>query len=142
MAAALTLSELARLVGGDIVRAGSGDLITGVAALDAATPADASFFGNDKYWHQFLATAAGVVIVGRDESGGPATTSLVAADNPSLAFAAVISHFSATKVAISPGIHPAAVVDTTASINPARSSWSTSNTYAIRISSNPNDGVA
>ncbi|MCF7674014.1 MAG: UDP-3-O-(3-hydroxymyristoyl)glucosamine N-acyltransferase [Akkermansiaceae bacterium] len=121
MAAALTLSELACLVGGDIVRAGPCDLITGVAALDSATTADVSFFGNDKYWNQFLATAAGVVIVGRNESGGPEATGLVAADNPSLAFAAVVGHFAATRAAITPGIHPGAWVDAAASINPARS---------------------
>jgi len=120
VAAALTLPELARLAGGDIVRTGAGGALTGVAALDTAGPGDVSFLGNDKYRTQFLTTAAGVVIVGRDEIEGPETTGLVAVDNPSLAFAAIVGHFATASAVFTPGIHPKAAVDPNAMINPAR----------------------
>ncbi len=119
MAFALTLPELVRLVDGDIVRAGTDCPFTGVAALDSAGLQDISFLGNDKYRGQFLTTKAGAVIVARGEVGGPASTGLVAVDHPSMAFSAVIRHFSATAGLPVPGIHPQASVDPTAVMDQA-----------------------
>lgn len=109
------------MVGGDIVRPGVCERITGVAALDSAEPGDVSFLGNDKYRTQFLTTRAGVVIVARDETGGPEGTALIATDNASWAFTAVVRYFSAATAPFAPGIHPQAAVDPTASIDPTRS---------------------
>ena len=117
VANSLTLSELARLVDGDLVRGESADSFLGVSALDAAGPDEVSFLGNDKYRSQFLTTHAGAVIVARGETGGPETTALIAVGNPSLAFAAVVGHFSAAATALAPGIHPRAVVDSSAILN-------------------------
>ena len=68
----------------------------------------------------FLATSAGAVLVPRGESAGPETTALIAVDNPSLAFAAVVKHFAATSRPFAPGIHPRASVDPTAKLDPAK----------------------
>jgi len=119
LALVLTLSELARLVDGDIVRGGAECTLTGVAALDAAGRQDISFLGNDKYRGQFLTTRAGAVLVARGESGGPDGVGLVAVDNPSMAFSAVVAHFSATAAAVTPGVHPRAMVDPAAVFDPA-----------------------
>jgi len=120
VAFALTLSELARLADGDIVRGGLDWSYTGMAALDAAAPTDISFLGNEKYRGLFLATCAGAVLVPRGESDGPETTALIAVDNPSLAFAAVVKHFAATSRPFEPGIHPRASVDPTAKLDPTK----------------------
>lgn len=118
MAAALTVSELARLVVGDVIRVGSTPVFTGLAALDSAGPADVSFLGNDKYRPAFLETRAGAVIVGRDEIGGPESAALIAADNPSLAFAAVVGYFASASAAFMAEVHPRAIVDPSARLNP------------------------
>ena len=120
MAFALTLSELARLADGDIVRGGLDSSYTGMAALDAATPGDISFLGNEKYRAQFLATSAGAVLVPRGVTLGPETTALIAVDNPSLAFAAVVRHFAAAARPFVPGIHPSATVDPSAKLDPEK----------------------
>jgi UDP-3-O-[3-hydroxymyristoyl] glucosamine N-acyltransferase len=120
LAAALTLSELALLVDGNIVRGGLDLHLTGVASLDAAGPGDASFLGNDKYRGQFLVTAAGAVIAAAGETGGPESTALITVENPSLAFAAVVRHFAATARALQPGIHPRAIVEPGAILDPAK----------------------
>lgn len=118
---ALTLSELARLVDGDIVRVGPDLPIEGIAALDEAGPTELSFLGNEKYRAQFLATRAGVVIVPRGVTEGPADSALIAADNPSFAFGLAVKHFvAATARVFSPGIHPRAMVDDTARLDPAK----------------------
>jgi UDP-3-O-[3-hydroxymyristoyl] glucosamine N-acyltransferase len=120
VAFALTLSELARLADGDIVRGGLDSSYAGMAALDAATPADISFLGNEKYRGLFLTTLAGAVLVPRGEVEGPETTALIAVDNPSLAFAAVVKHFAAASRPFEPGIHASASVDSTAKLDPAK----------------------
>lgn len=120
MAFALTLSELARWVDGDIVR-GELDLsLTGMAALDAAAPHEISFLGNEKYHGKFLATRAAAVIVPRGVIDGPETTALVAVDNPSLAFAVVVRHFAAASKKFQPGVHPRAFVDPSAKLDPSK----------------------
>jgi UDP-3-O-[3-hydroxymyristoyl] glucosamine N-acyltransferase len=120
LAFALTLSELARWVDGDIVRGGLDLPLTGMAALDAAGPQDVSFLGNAKYRGQFEETKAGVVLVPRDESGGPEGAALIAVDNPTLAFSVVVRHFAAASRKFVPGIHPRAWVDPSAALNPEK----------------------
>ena len=120
MAFALTLSELARWVDGDIVRGGLDLSLSGMAALDAAGPHDVSFLGNEKYHGQFLQTRAAVVIVSRGVTDGPEATALIAVDNPSLAFAVVVRHFAAATRQFAPGIHPRAFVDPSAILDPTQ----------------------
>ncbi|HEY1121633.1 MAG TPA: UDP-3-O-(3-hydroxymyristoyl)glucosamine N-acyltransferase [Haloferula sp.] len=117
----LTLSELARLVDGDIVRGGPDLLIEGIGALDEAGASELSFLGNEKYRAQYLATRAGAVIVPRGVTEGPETSALIAADNPSFAFGLAVKHFvAATARVFTPGIHPRAFVDESAKLDPAK----------------------
>jgi UDP-3-O-[3-hydroxymyristoyl] glucosamine N-acyltransferase len=120
LAFALTLSELARWVDGDIVRGGLDLSLTGMAALDAASPHDVSFLGNEKYYAQFLETKAAAVIVPRGITEGPVGTALIAVENPSLAFAIVVRHFAAAVRKFSAGVHPRASVDPTAVFDPEK----------------------
>ena len=120
MAFALTLAELAHMVDGRIVRGEPATLYTGMAALDVAGPGDISFFGNDKYRAQFTHATAGAVLVSPGETGGRDTTALVEVGNPTLAVAAVITHFSAAARPFAPGIHPLASVDPTVKLDPAK----------------------
>jgi UDP-3-O-[3-hydroxymyristoyl] glucosamine N-acyltransferase len=120
LAIALTLSELARWIDGDIVRGGLDLSFTGMAALDEAGPGDVSFLGNEKYHTQFEQTKAGAVIVPRGETGGPADTALIAVDNPTLAFSTVVRHFAAASRAFAPGVSPTAFVDPSATLDPQK----------------------
>jgi UDP-3-O-[3-hydroxymyristoyl] glucosamine N-acyltransferase len=120
VALALTLSELARWIDGDIVRGGLDLSLTGMAALDAAGPHDVSFLGNERYHPQFLETRAAAVIVPRGVTDGPATTALIAVDNPTLAFSTVVRHFAEISRAFTPGVHPMAAVDPTATLDPEK----------------------
>ena len=120
MAISLSLSELARRIDGNTICGEAGSLFSGMAALDVAGSEDISFLGNEKYLPQFLSTKAGAVIVpaGYDfKTDGPA---LIAVPNPSLAFATVVRHFAAAASPFTPGVHPAAHVDPTAKLDPAK----------------------
>jgi UDP-3-O-[3-hydroxymyristoyl] glucosamine N-acyltransferase len=118
VAFALSLAELAQMVGGQIVRGQLEATFTGMASLDAAGPQDISFLGNEKYRPLFLTTAAGAVIVGPGESAGPAATALIAVENPSFAFAAVVRHFAVAGRPFTPGVHARAWVDPSATLDP------------------------
>ncbi len=116
----VTLSELAILVEGEIIR-GAGDRgFTGIAALDDASPHDISFLGNDKYRSQFLTTNAGAVVVQHGETGGREEVALVAVTNPTYAFGAVVKYFAAAAIPFIPGVHPRAFVDPTAEFDPSK----------------------
>lgn len=116
---ALQLSELARLVDGDIVRGEPSFLVEGVASLDEAAATEVSFLGNEKYRQEFLATRAGAVIVPRGAPAGPDGVALIAADNPSFAFGEAVKYFTkALARRFEPGVHPRAVVDESASLDP------------------------
>ena len=120
MAIALSLSELAQWIDGDIVRGGLDLSLTGMAALDMADPHDVSFLGNEKYHAQFLETKAAAVIVPRGVTSGPEGTALIAVDNPTLAFSVVVKHFAEIARKFVPGIHPHASVDPSAVLNPEK----------------------
>ena len=120
MAFALTLSELARWIDGNIIR-GEFDLsLTGMASLDEACATDVSFLGNEKYFPQFAATKAGAVIVPLGTDTGPPSAALIAVENPTLAFSQVVKHFAKGGREFIPGIHPNASVDPTAMLDPTK----------------------
>jgi len=120
VAIALSLSELAQWIDGDIVRGGLDLSLTGMAALDMADTHDVSFLGNEKYHAHFLETKAAAVIVPRGVTGGPPGTALIAVDNPTLAFSVVVKHFAEIARKFVPGIHPDASVDPSAVLNPEK----------------------
>lgn len=120
MASALTLSELALLADGNVVRGGLDCSYAGVASLEEASSAEVSFLGNEKYRGQFFATKAGAVLVPRSVTAGPDGVALVAVDNPSLAFTNIVRHFAAAARALKPGIDLRASVDTSAKLDPTK----------------------
>lgn len=120
MAFTITLGELAREVGGNIVRGEPAFVISGMAALDAAGPFDVSFLGNAKYRPQFLTTEAGAAIVPEGENGGPESCAVIAVSNPSLAFATVVRMFGRPPKPFAAGVHPRAFVHETAKLDPQK----------------------
>ncbi len=117
----LTLSELARQVGGDIVRGEPSFLVEGIAALDEAGPSELSFLGNERYRQQFLETRAGAVIVPPGVTAGPEATALIAVENPSFAFGVAVKHFTAAHARVfKPGIDPRAIIDESVGLDPEK----------------------
>jgi len=111
-----TSREIAELVGGRL--AGNADLmVTGVASLQEAQPADLSFLGNDRYKGQVTPSAAGVVLVPESfPEPVPAGRAWIFCANPSAAFSKVVMLFAPPTVTYPPGIHPLAAVDPAARI--------------------------
>ena len=115
-----TLGEIAAHLGGELI-GDPGLRVTRIGPLEGATSSTISFLSNPRYQSQFASTQAGCVIVGpamRDAAVLRGAT-LVAAD-PYLCFAKLTQWWVArTRPPVVPGIHPSAVVDSSATIAPS-----------------------
>lgn len=114
----LSLEAVAALTGGKILSGDPELSVFGVASLLEASHEEASFLGNEKYFHDFLNTSAGLVLVPPGVPAYPEHVAFVEVDNPSMAFNALVKYFMASAYRFTPGIHPTAVIDPSASFNP------------------------
>lgn len=88
-------------------------MVTGLAGMREATPNDISFLASPKYQAAVKATRACALIVARDlvvDFDGV----VIRVDNPSEAFAELVRQVAPPPVTFAPGIHPTAVVASTA----------------------------
>ncbi|MGE5197304.1 MAG: UDP-3-O-(3-hydroxymyristoyl)glucosamine N-acyltransferase [Deltaproteobacteria bacterium] len=103
-----TLKEIAQLIDGEVI----GDesvVITGVCGIKEASQGDITFLANPKYLSLLETTHASAVITSKDikQTGKP----IIRTENPSLAFAKVVSLAEPENVKHPPrGIHPTAIL--------------------------------
>ena len=108
----MKLGDIAKTLGCEL--AGDPEIeITGVAGLDEAGPSELSFLSNPRYTPKIKTTRAAAIIVGR-ESAAPGIAALVSA-NPYLDFARALELFYRPPRP-PPGVHPTAVVASTATV--------------------------
>lgn len=103
-----TLAEIAQIIDGEIV----GDphiVITGICGIKEAACGDLTFVANPKYLGLMETTKASAIITSRDVAD--ATKPIIRTDNPSLAFAKMVSLLSSNNEVKHPqGIHPEAII--------------------------------
>jgi len=118
----LSLAEIVDALGGDLVGAPS-MFIEGLAPLESAQACHIAFLSNSKYQSQLRSTQAGCVIVSpaMKEHASP-DLSLIVTNNPYLYFARLTQlwkrKFRSPRF---PGVHPSAVVDASAEVDPTAS---------------------
>lgn len=109
-----TLQDLAALSGGELI----GDpmlKVTGAASLGEATQGEISFFANPKYVGLLRMTRASALFVPPDFAE-PIPAAQIRVSNPTKAFEQVVLKFAPKPIAFAPGIHPSAVVDSSAQL--------------------------
>lgn len=110
-----TLSALAERVNGQLV--GVADFpISKVGTLQNAGADAISFLANSKYRKYLQTTRAGAVIVSETDSDAVIGNAIVVAD-PYVAYANIASLLFPQEVVAELGIHPSAVIDSSANIN-------------------------
>ncbi|MFH0738390.1 MAG: UDP-3-O-(3-hydroxymyristoyl)glucosamine N-acyltransferase [Candidatus Omnitrophota bacterium] len=102
-----TLKEIAKLVNGEVV-GDEGIVITGVCGIKEAEAGDITFVANPKYFPFIEKTRATAIIVPRDLKD--ASRPIIRTDNPSIAFAKVLSLAMIFEVVHPKGIHPSAIL--------------------------------
>ena len=91
--------------------------VSGVATLERADAKRLSFFASGKYRSQLLATRAGAVLVKASDQASCPVNALVSA-NPHADFARIANLF-APEIFIVPGVHPSAIIEAGAKIDPS-----------------------
>ena len=109
----LRLCELAELY--NLRFEGDGEtLIEAVGSLSEATSSQLSFLSNPAYREQLKTTRAGAVIVSAEDAKSCPVNTLIA-DNPYVSYAKIAQRFDPRRPS-TPGLHPSACIDPTASI--------------------------
>jgi UDP-3-O-[3-hydroxymyristoyl] glucosamine N-acyltransferase len=102
-----TLREIAQLIDGSVI--GDGDTeINGVCGIKEAKEGDITFIANPKYIALMKQTKASAIITTPDVKKSPKP--LIITENPSLAFAKLLSLVAPNEIIRFKGIHPTAVI--------------------------------
>ncbi len=110
----LSLAELAQRFSLEL--RGAGDLqISGVGTLATAGPGQLSFLANPSYRKDLASTRAAAVVLRTDDAESAPCAVLIARD-PYVAFAEIAALFE-SRPDYAPGIHPSAVIDSTAQVS-------------------------
>lgn len=102
-----TVSEIAKIIDGEVV----GDkniVITGICGIKEAQDGDLTFLANPKYFSFIEKTHASAIITSRQVEN--ASKTIIRTEDPSLAFAKVVSLLAEGEVKHPKGIHPSAIL--------------------------------
>ncbi|MFH1406400.1 MAG: UDP-3-O-(3-hydroxymyristoyl)glucosamine N-acyltransferase [Candidatus Omnitrophota bacterium] len=103
----LTVKEIAKLLSGEVV--GDPDIkIKGVCGIKESKPGDITFIANSRYNPLMDNTQASCVITSRDVKNAPRT--IIRTENPSLAFAKIVSVFWPEQIKHPTGMHATATI--------------------------------
>ncbi|MDD2688601.1 MAG: UDP-3-O-(3-hydroxymyristoyl)glucosamine N-acyltransferase [Candidatus Omnitrophica bacterium] len=102
-----TLKEIAKLIDGEVV-GDEATVITGVAGIKEAYKGDITFLANPKYFSLIEKTRASAIITARQVER--ISKPIIRTDNPSLAFAKIVSLIAPNGIGHPKGIHPSAIV--------------------------------
>jgi len=103
----VNLGEIAGIINGEVV----GDesiIITGVRGIKEAKEGDLTFIANPKYLCLMETTKASAIITSRDVKNS--SKPLIRIDNPSLAFAKMVSLLAPSEIHHPQGVHPQAII--------------------------------
>jgi UDP-3-O-[3-hydroxymyristoyl] glucosamine N-acyltransferase len=102
-----TLKEIAELLKGEVV-GDSSVIITGASGIKEAVAGDITFLANSKYLSLLNTTAASAIITSKEIQAS--NKPIIRTDNPSLAFAKIISLIAPDNVKHLQGVHPSAIL--------------------------------
>ncbi len=115
-----TLSEVAALVGGEVVAGDPHAEVRGFASLNEALPGDLTFFHDPRYRERLRDTRATAVLVPLDHEPAPDGPACIRVEKPSEAFEKVVDRFGFHAPAFAPGVHPSAAIAASAEFDPAK----------------------
>jgi UDP-3-O-[3-hydroxymyristoyl] glucosamine N-acyltransferase len=102
-----TLKEIADIINGEIV-GDEGTVVTGVCGIKEAREGDLTFVANSRYATLMNHTKASAIITSKDVKSAPKP--IIRTENPSVAFAKMVSLLAPNEVKRPKGIHKTAVL--------------------------------
>jgi UDP-3-O-[3-hydroxymyristoyl] glucosamine N-acyltransferase len=116
----IALSELAELLGGQLLTGDPSLIINGFASLKEARAGDLSFFYDARYRDRLAATQASAVLVPLGWDAKDARVALLAVEDPSKSFEKVVDTYGFHATPFEAGIHPSSVIAEGVVADPAR----------------------
>jgi UDP-3-O-[3-hydroxymyristoyl] glucosamine N-acyltransferase len=111
----MTVEELAREIGAEVVGDGSATVLS-AATLEDAQPGQVSFLANAKYARQLETTRASAVVVAPSVRATTGNLTLLKTTDPYYAFMKAVVRLHGHRKHPRAGVHPAAHIDPTATI--------------------------
>ncbi len=102
-----TLEEIAAIIGGEIV-GDKNTVVTGICGIKEARKGDLTFVANSRYVSLMNQTRASAIITSKDVESAPKP--IIRTENPSIAFAKMVSLMAPNETKKPRGIHPTAVI--------------------------------
>lgn len=102
-----TIKEIAVIVDGEIV-GDENTVVTGICGIKEAREGDLTFVANPRYLPLMNHTRASAIITSKDVKSAPKP--IIRTENPSIAFAKMVSLIAPNEVKRPTGIHPTAVI--------------------------------
>jgi UDP-3-O-[3-hydroxymyristoyl] glucosamine N-acyltransferase len=102
-----TIKEIAVIVDGEIV-GDENTVVTGICGIKEAREGDLTFVANPRYLPLMNHTRASAIITSKDVKSAPKP--IIRTENPSIAFAKMVSLMAPNEVKRPTGIHPTAVI--------------------------------
>jgi UDP-3-O-[3-hydroxymyristoyl] glucosamine N-acyltransferase len=109
-----TIKEIATLVKGTVIGSEAA-VVTGFSGIKEAQEGDLTFLANPKYIVYLQQTKASAVLVNKEVSS--AGTTLIQVENPSAAFARIMSSCLDEEISIQQGVHEKALVSSQATLS-------------------------
>lgn len=114
------LKTLTELTEGSIVQGDPELILTGFNSIQEAEPGDVTFLGNSRYAPSLAKSKAGAVLVDDQFADFPEGMAVIRVSNPTLQFSRIIKQYGPQKTDFQPGVHPSAVISSTAKFDPAK----------------------
>lgn len=115
-----TVTEIAKLVSGRILKGIGDTVIRGFANLTDAVTGDLSFFHDRRYLKQLGCTQACVILVPEDFTEFPGDAACIAVADPSRSFELIVETYGVQPDPFVPGVHPSAVIGEAVTFDAAR----------------------
>jgi len=106
----IALSELAELLGGQLVKGAPTAVVSGFASLKEARQGDLSFYYDARYKDRLAKTQASAVLVPPALDSFPDNVACIVVDDPSRSFEKVVDVYGFHAAPFRAGIHPRAVI--------------------------------
>lgn len=108
----ITIGDLATRLQCELLRGDASKVVHGVSNLADAGPGQLAPYTDEQYLTQLKATQAGAILVkrGANTVDAPAGATLLACDDPEIAFINAVRIFNPERARV-PGIHPTALID-------------------------------
>jgi UDP-3-O-[3-hydroxymyristoyl] glucosamine N-acyltransferase len=116
----VSVSDLLKLLEGDLLSGDSKSQIRGFASLKEAAHGDLTFYADPRYQKELLASKASAILLPVGTKNLPESAVCIAVQDPSRAFELVVEKYGLQPEPFTAGVHPSAFIGQDVTLDPSR----------------------